>query len=394
MTSVVDTSVKFAISSMQDAPLINGTAGSLIAALDAFLVNGFANKQVTSGVVSGGVCRLSFTGQSAAMAHSVILVAGITGANAALNGEQRVTAVASSWVEFKTDLPDGAVTGSISFKMASLGWEKVFAATNKAVYRSQDPRGTRPFIRIDDSNALSARVQMYESMTDVDTGVGVAPAIAGGYYWGKSDSASGTAKYWMMIGDSRGLYLGNALSSASSAESQNGYPVNIKYMGDLRSSKSGDAWSGFLSGAISSSWTDTSGDVFATTNVNGMTLQRASHGLGSAIVCDKGTWGISGMSGVAGGMGVFPARADNSLRLGAFTVFDGVRDNGPRGELPGALHCPQTGLTAAIGQGVRFRDGNGDFAGKTLLSVWGGTPSSTSGQGVAFFDASGPWRSE
>jgi hypothetical protein len=65
-----------------------------------------------------------------------------------LNGEQRVTAVANGWVEFKTDLPDGAVTGSISFKMAPLGWEKVFSKTNVSVFRQTDPRGTRMFYRV------------------------------------------------------------------------------------------------------------------------------------------------------------------------------------------------------------------------------------------------------
>lgn len=393
MTSILDTSVKHAYSAMAGAPVISGTAGSLITALDAFLVTGWGSKAVDSAAISNGVCRLSFSsGKSAAEMHAVIAVSGAS--PAALNGEQRVTGVANGWVEFKTDLPDGAVTGSISFKMAPLGWEKAFAGTNKAVYRPQDPRGTRPFVRIDDSHPTVARVQMYESMNDVDAGVGVAPAISGGYYWAKCSSASGAATYWLLIGDSRGFYLCNAPYESSSAATQNGYPVNIKYVGDLNASKSGDAWSAFLSGSVVSTWYDPSGDVFATGNNAGMMLQRASHGLGSAIVCDKATWGNNGMSGVAGGMGVFPARADNSLRLGAITIFDGLRDSGPRGELPGAYHCPQTGLTGVIGQDVRFRDGGGDFAGKTLLSVWGGSPNANSGQGVAFFDAKGPWRAD
>lgn len=392
MTSPVDTSVKHFYSAMEGAPVLNGTAGSLIALLDACLVTGWGSKAVDSAVISNGVCRLSFaSGKSAAEVHAVILVAGATPAG--LNGEQRVTAVANGWVEFKTTLPDGAVTGSISFKMAALGWEKVFTGTNKAVYRPVDPRGTRPLIRIDDSNAIVARVQMYESMTDVDTGVGMAPTMAGGYYWAKRSTAGSTGVYWLMIGDSRGFYLCNAPYEGTNAASQNGYPVNIKYVGDLIACKSGDAWSSFLSGAVGSTWNDTSGDVFATGGNLGLTLQRASHGLGSSIFCDKATWGNAGMSGLAGGMGVFPARADNSLRLCPITIFDGLRDSGPRGELPGALHCPQTGLTAAIGPEVRFRDGTGDFTGKTLLSVWGGIPSANSGQGVAFFDANGPWRS-
>lgn len=393
MASPVDTSVKHAYSSMVGALPINGTAGAFISALDAFLVNGWGAKAVDSAVISNGVCRLSFaSGKSAAEIHAVIAVAGAS--PAALNGEQRVTAVSNAWVEFKTNLPDGAVTGSVSFKMAALGWEKVFAGTNKAVYRPLDPRGTRAFFRIDDSHPTIARVQMYESMIDVDTGSGLAPSISGGYYWAKSSAAPGSALYWLMIGDSRGFYLCNAPYESSSAATQNGYAVNIKYVGDLIASKSGDAWSAFLSGSVVSTWYDTSGDVFATGNNAGLTLQRASHGLGSSIICDKATWGNLGMSGLAGGMGVFPARADNSLRLCAITIFDGLRTNGPRGELPGALHCPQTGLSSVIGQDVRFRDGSGDFAGKTLLSIWGGNLSANYDQGVAFFDAKGPWRAD
>ena len=62
----VSTSVKWAVSSMMGAPTLNGTAGSMIALLDAFLINGFGMKAVDSAQVTGGVCRLNFTGASAA----------------------------------------------------------------------------------------------------------------------------------------------------------------------------------------------------------------------------------------------------------------------------------------------------------------------------------------
>ena len=144
MASIVDTSIKHAYSSMAGAPIVSGTAGSLIATLDAFLVTGWGSKAVDSAVISNGVCRLNFaSGKSAAETHSVIQVSGA--AQTVLNGEQRVTAVASGWVAFKTEMPDGVLTGTISFKMAPLGWEKVFTGTNKAVYRASDPRGTRMF---------------------------------------------------------------------------------------------------------------------------------------------------------------------------------------------------------------------------------------------------------
>ena len=55
MASPVDTSVKHAYSSMTGAPVIGGTAGSLIGALDAFLVNGWGAKAVDSAAISNGM---------------------------------------------------------------------------------------------------------------------------------------------------------------------------------------------------------------------------------------------------------------------------------------------------------------------------------------------------
>lgn len=395
MTSVVDTSVKFAVSSMQDAPVINGMAGSLIAALDAFLVNGFANKQVTSGAVSGGVCRLNFTGQSAAMVHSVILVAGITGANAAINGEQKVTAVSSSWVEFKTDLPDGAVTGSVSFKMAPLGWEKVFAGTNKAVYRPTDSRGTRPFVKVDDSNALYARVTMYESMTDVDSGLGQAPlasVLTGGYYWHKRQTAGGSGAYWLLAGDSRGFYCMLA-PNASSAAVSGGYGLYAHFAGDLNSFRSGDPWCSVLTGAVSATYTDTAGCIFSTATNTGITLQRLSSGLGSAVQVARNTWGGSGaVSGNDSTHGAFPSRSDNGLRLSPIVISDGAMSiNGPRGELPGVYHCTQSGLTSAFGAGVAIAETHGAFSDLGLASIGCGGLSAAP-LGCGFIALGTPWR--
>lgn len=389
MTSVVDTSVKFAVSSMQDAPLINGTAGSLIAALDAFLVNGFANKQVTSGVVSGGVCRLSFTGQSAAMLHSVILVAGITGANTTLNGEQRVTAMASSWVEFKTDLPEGAVTGSISFKMAPLGWEKVFSKTNVAVYRSADPAGTRAYLRVDDSSALYARVLMYESMTDVDTGVGLCPAAAdlsGGVYWHKRQAAAGAGVYWSLRGDSRGFLISVAPHASSTAAASNGYGMYTHYAGDAKSLKSGDAWCGMLTGALSTSYSDTSGCVFASAANAGFFVQRMSLGVGGALRCSRRPLsGTAGISGADNTLGAFPTRADNGLRMVEVVFSDGdMAANGPRGFIPGVLYVPQSGVAAAMSVDGYIHDGVGELAGQKLAVVGCGGLDSAARTGCGF----------
>ena len=391
MASPVDTSVKHAYSSMAGAPAIGGTVGSLIGALDAFLVNGWGAKAVDSAVISNGVCRLSFaSGKSAAEAQAVILVTGAT--PSALNGEQKVTAVATAWVEFKTDLPDGAVTGSISFKMAPLGWEKVFAGTNKAVYRQTDPASTRTYYRVDDTNALYARVQMYESMTDVDSGAGAAPlTISGGYYWHKKQTGTASS-YWVLAGDSRGFYYVLGASSVSVAASSGNTALLSHFMGDLNGYRSGDAWAAALTGIEGTNYATTTGCAFCSSTSAGFTLKRLSHGLGAAAQCFRRVFGdVQSRSGNDGTLGVFPSSVDNGLHLSAILLTDGVNSYSPRGSMPGAYHCPQSGVLAGFGSDVAITKGQGPFTGKQLLSVQIGMPNA-GGQGLAFLDVTGPWR--
>lgn len=392
MASPVDTSVKHAYSSMTGAPAIGGTVGSLIGALDAFLVNGWGAKAVDSAVISNGICRLNFaSGKSAAEAQAVILVTGAT--PSALNGEQKVTAVANGWVEFKTDLPDGAVTGSISFKMAPLGWEKVFSKTNVAVYRQADPASTRTYYRVDDTNAQYARVQMYESMTDVDNGIAVAPlTIAGGYYWHKRASGA-TASYWVLAGDAHGFYFLVAANPASSQAASGNVALVSQYMGDLNSYRSGDAWAGVLTGSDSSAYPNVSSCVFCTAGSSGLSLKRMAHGLGGAAQCFRKVFGlVSSVSGNDGTLGIFPSAVDNGLHLSSILLSDGpAAAAGPRGGMPGAYHCPQTSVLAGYGSDVAITKGQGTFSGKQLLTVQIGTPN-TGSQGLAFLDVTGPWR--
>jgi hypothetical protein len=393
MASIVDTSVKHAYSSMTGAPAISGTAGSLISALDAILVTGWGAKAVDSAVISGGVCRLSFaSGKSASEAETVILVSGATPTG--LNGEQKVTAVASGWVEFKTALPDGAVTGSISFKMAPLGWEKVFSKTNVAVYRQTDPASTRSYYRVDDTNAQYARVQMYESMTDVDTGIAAAPlTVAGGYYWHKRSSGAASS-YWVLAGDSRGFYLMVAPSTSSTPASNNNAALVSQYMGDLNNYRSGDAWCAMVTGSDTSNYSSSMGCVFCAGGSTGFTLKRLAHGLGGAVQAPRKVFGsVSSYSGSDGYLGAFPSTVDNGLHLSAILISDGPATTaGPRGGAPGAFHCAQSGVLSGFGWDVAITKGQGVFLGKMLLSVQVGSPASGS-QGVGFLDITGPWRS-
>lgn len=388
----VSTSVKWAVSSMTGAPTLNGTAGSMIALLDAFLVNGFGTKAVDSAQVTSGVCRLAITGASAALDHSVIQLGGITGGGAALNGLQRVKAATASYVEFACDLADGPLTGIITFKIAPLGWEKVFSKTNVAVYRSADVSGTRAYYRVDDTNALFARVTMYEFMSDVDTGVGVAPqSVSGGYYWYKRQSASAAGVYWVLLGDSRGAVVCVAAHAGTTAAASNGYGAICYPMGDLKSYRSGDPWCAALGGAPTANFGDNSGCIFSTQASTGLTVQRVSAGLGGAVQVTRSVSG-TGVSGADATLGPFPSRADNGFRLSKISLSDGVMtSNGPRGELAGVYHCPQSGLLVSMGSDVRLTQGQGDFAGVQLLTVGcGGGSGAATGCGV--LDVTSDWR--
>lgn len=387
MASPVDTSVKFALSNMAGAPLINGQAGTRLAAIKAFAVTGFGVKAVDAGgTISGGKCRLPFSsGASAAVVNGVILVTGAT--PAALNGEQKVTAVSTAWVEFATALPDGAVTGAgISFKMAPLGWEEVYTKTNVSVFRPTDPASSRPYFRIDDSNALYVIVQMYESMTDVDTGFNPSPAR----YWNARSAASANGVSWTLVGDARGMFVCIAPYSANPSEF---FTTNIWYVGDQISDRSGDAYSGMCMGNTTNAVNSVDGVLFqgATTGF----VMRIAAGLGGPVAASiiNGVFS-GGVSGNDALMGAFPSRAANALFLAPVYVADGgtFAVTGRRGRLPGALYCPQSGLLGVYGAAPTQVAGSGDYAGKTLLALSFGNNGAGQPNGMAFFDLNGPWR--
>lgn len=206
MTSPVDTTVKFFTSGMLGAPVLRSQAGSMIALLDACLKDGFGIQTATSLVVASSVATLTFPSAHAAAVDQVILVAGAS--VAALNGEQKVTAISGNTVSFATAAANGTATGVITAKMAPLGYNKPFSGTNLAVYKSANAQANGQYLRIDDTGANFARAVGYETMTGISTGTGLFPsatALAGGMYWDKMYYAVdiSLAIPWVLVGDGR-----------------------------------------------------------------------------------------------------------------------------------------------------------------------------------------------
>ena len=383
--------MKFFHSQMPNSPVLNGTAGSMIGLLDACLRDGFGLKSMTTGTIAGGVATINVSGSHSAVVGSDILVAGATPSS--LNGEKTVTGITATSVSFATTEPNGSITGTVSFRQAPLGWTKPHSATNLAAYRPSVPEATGCLLRVDDTAATIARVVGYESMTDVNTGMGLFPTaaqISGGMAWPKSNTADATARPWAIFGD--GQFFAIYVSPHPSWQ-QHGVLLGF---GDLISYKSGDAYGCVLFGGgtdVTSTGSPVGGDLGYTHATSAPTqgyVARLSTGIGGSQLAAKHSSfamqaGWSGNSGL-NGLFTFPNVPDNGLLLSPVEVRTG---NGLRGRIPGVFHSPQ-GLADAFSFLDRV-NGTGQFAGRTFIALRTGTPASSS-FGTTFIDITGPWR--
>ena len=389
MASPVDTTVKHYRSDMPGAPVLNGVAGSKIGQLEACLVTGYGLKAVTSLVVAGGIATLTFAGgASAAWPDAVILVAGAN--NDALNGEQKVLSANTTTVAFATAEADGTDAGTVTFKIAPAGWEKVYSKTNVAVFRSLHVESTKMFLRVDDTNAQFVRVVGYETMSDVDTGAGAFPTsamIAGGGYWAKSDTTSATAVAWILASDGRFLLDSTAPGSNKGVNYQQCF---LRGFGDfIPKNPAGDAYLCGLNysttaGAASMGDGTLDGDTSLKT-----AFPRAYTGLGGAVLARRYAYSGNTISGFDSTFGVFPSLVDGSLILSRQYVSEVVY---PRGDLPGHFYCPQNGVWVAFKMFDVLA-----HTGKKCIAVTPGNSNTTSPSGVnntgaSFIDITGPWR--
>lgn len=390
------TTVKHFHSAMPGAPTLSGTAGSLIAVLDACLVNGFGLKTADSVVVSGGIATATFSTGHSFEPDVIALAAGATPAG--LNGEKRVLTTSTNTITFDaTGIADGTATGTITFKLAPAGWAKAFSGTNLTAYRSNDVTGTRMFLRVDDTGTTNARVVGYESMSDVNTGVRAFPLAAqlsGGGYWPKASAAGAAARAWTVIADSRSVWLHLHTNTTSLGASGSIYGLD-----DFASNKSGDPfscalWANNADQASASSVSLYSFEYASHTgnNVPGPFIARSFTGLGGAIVAQHATESYFTSSGTAGtalsvNVPTYPNGPNNGLLLTRKLLIEpGVA---LRGSARGALISPQN-CHAAFNWRDKI-DGHGDLAGRKLMAVKCGSPAATSSQGVVFFDITGPW---
>ncbi len=396
-----DTTVKYFHADQVGAPTLHGNQGSLIAVLDACGQDGFGLKAVDSLEVVDGIAKATISTGHPFDVDMVALVAGATPSG--LNGEKRVLSVSTTEVTFDaTGIVNGVATGTISIKVAPLGWTKVFSATNVAVYRANSVEGTRMYLRVDESaDGREARVRGFEHMSDATTGTGPFPTTSqqtNGVAWPKATATGNNKRQWTIIGDHRTFYL--HMSTVDAVANPTGALAAgcVWQFGDIKSFRPGDPYSSALSG--------TTAGQYASTSAQGGSVESASNNFGTSNprYLPRPYTGVSGSStfeniselnvsagGVSGGGGLsvtYPNGPDNSLILGRAFIAERNPDT-LRGRTRGVYRSPQN-CHGAFNQRDKI-DGTGDLVGRKLLAIKCGAPAGTVSAGVLFFDITGPW---
>lgn len=308
-------SVKRYYSGMTGAPTLSGTAGALIALLDACLKDGFNVKAPTGATQTSGTATLSFSSSHGYAPGDVIALSGAN--ESAWNDEFLVLTTTTNSLTFAIGAgTTSPATGTLSCKIAPLGWTKPFSGTNKGAYLPK-AQYVQCYLRVlDDStvptsaNGRWAKVRGYESMSDVDTGTGPFPTVAqaaNALSIMKSSTSDSAARPWWLAGDGGIFYMGTAWN-VSYTTYFSGYAF-----GDPASLRSGDAFSALLMADQAGSDTipsyPASNNFFSTigtliTVQSGKYLARTYDQSGSAVagglIGDNAISAILGKGGISG----------------------------------------------------------------------------------------------
>lgn len=220
------------------------------------------------------------------------------------------------------------------------GFEKVYAATNKAVYRSR--YGLRPYLDVDDSASMAggardAGVRAYESMTGIGTGTSPfpLPATIPVLAWRKSQAASAVVRRYCGIKTAQMLLL---------YVNTDGEPDGHCYFfGQLPAKHPNENYPALIAAA--------------TISASG-TLSTANYGLGGLMPTQE-SWGGGSVSAVSAGIywqrnpaGSIKAVSGNMRRsasAGTYSIADGSEIALVRAEV---MH---TDVNTSASQGARPR---------------------------------------
>lgn len=353
------------------APQLSGQVGTLIAILNACLVDGYGTNTITSLTQSGGVATATTNVPHQFTGSPKVLIAGA--ASSDYNVEATITITGASTFTYPVNpAAPGTAGGAPTCKIAGSGWTKPFAdGTYVAAYKQ--PAGSNGFyLRVDDnSSATVARGQAYETMTNVSSGLTPFPTsaqLAGGVHIVKSDATSSATRPWMLVCNGPFFSLFVAHDNSATWASANGTAF-----GDIKTYKAGgaDPYGTVLIGNTSSSYANNCIQSLSATigsATSGHWMSRSYSGVGGSIAVSKTSDYAKGQNaGTTGSAGIpYPSAIDGGLYVTPLWLSELTPTLAPRGELPGLwnpLH------NRPLANGDVWIPSSGSLVGKTFEAV-------------------------
>ena len=379
------TTVKVFKSTDAGAPVLSGSAGSLIGLMNAILVNGYNSKSVTV-TQTDGLATIFCAGHGFVTGQCLL----IAGANPAdYNGEKLITVVDENTLSFP--VAPGTVSpaiGTISAQVAGAGWSMPFSASNKAAFRMGG--GNQRTLRVDDIGTTAARVVGYEAMTSIDVGSGDFPSsvqVSGGLYFNKSTVADASARAWVAMATDRLLHLW------INAGPTLGLISGHQCFGDIQSFAGGDQFNTVLMAQTSYSASSV-GAYQAMVTTQGYPNALTGHFMARGYTQTGGStpFGkhadsakMGSLTGMLGGVGLpYPNPADGGLYLSPVFIHEA---GAIRGLLPGVwapLHQRPFGHMDIV-------YGSGALADKVFLALNADGSSAAATAGQLLYETSNTW---
>lgn len=393
--------VKWYASNMQGAPSLGDTAdGALAALLKAVLVTGFGTLTPTSIVwdAAENAAKVTIAAGHSYLQDSVVEVSGAT--PTAYNGEFRVKKVTATelWLPLDGGNPGMAASGTLSIKVAPLGWTLTHESADQkvAIYRPTDVSASgNVSLRVDNTafsgwfganyHAYLAKIAMVEDVVDINTYTTIYE-----HRWPATKRFSNGR--WDFIGDSQLFYFIPAYAAGNyqfvysfgyikSIRPGDRYHCIMNHYHTTNADEQGRWWD---QGSYSySSW----GNNFPVFDQSAYrVIARPYHQLFGTT-----SWWLKGLFGRFGNGLTVPNGPDNGFYMSADPIMVMETNSQLRGYLPGLI-CPFgtvaswsrknfANLPALPGKILRF------------VSVGYSEDNSTAGQVTMMgFDLTGPWR--
>ncbi|UCU94027.1 hypothetical protein [Hydrogenophaga taeniospiralis] len=361
------------------APVINNTAGSVVAALTAVCCTGYNVRSVLQVSVTAGVATAMCLGHGySATFGKLVKISGVS--VPALNGNKQLSSVSTDAFTYPAPgVADGVYdTGSMEARRAPLGWEvaHVNGAGTVAIFRRPALEASGSMLRIVDTmvspaSTTYALASIVETATDADTVTGETPTATADRLWMRGVNTA-AAKKWVIVGNSLRAWI----MFQGSAAHANVVPF---FYGDPSPLYVADVGRCFFVGYGTTSITSAGGfgnvipSLFApAAGLSQLVFQRDKSGVAlgaTATLCGAGRWGQN--VGVAGISTPVPVIGDYYLK----TATE-VRARLPELYLPQADQPFSDGTYYAIG-------------GRQLLALTINTNQTTLGQ--MMLDLSTPW---